>query len=318
MLRACMVSLALMSAAATATAQSPASTAARAPADAPYVEPAPPGRLVDIGGRRLHMQCKGTPTGPVVIFEAGLSQYPAHSTYGKAQDLIAPFAQVCTYDRAGLGWSDPAPGPRTQQDMVEDLHKLVAAEGFERPLVLVGHSMGGLLVRLYAAKYPADVAGVVLVDATPESIAFGPGAAAARKGIVAQIDGALAGATEGVPVTVLPPGTPAEVQMAFTPAILRTLKQEYLAIESVPAAMRKPAGYGTLGDTPLAIVRRGKTALPPSAEDVQWRDAQEALVSLSTRSFMVVAEHSGHVVPYEEPAVVADAVKRIIGESGRP
>lgn len=314
MLRACTVSLALLLAPLTAAAQSPS---APAPAATAYARPAPPGQLVDIGGRRLHVQCKGKPAGPVVIFEGGLSQYTAHGTYGKAQDLIAAFAQACTYDRAGLGWSDAAPGPRTQQDMIEDLHRLVAAESFKRPLVLVGHSTGGLLARLYARSYPAEVAGVVLVDATPESIVFAPGAAQARQGIIAQIDGALNGAQEGLPVTALPPGTPAEVQMAFTPAILRTVKQEYQAIDRVPADRRKPGGYGDLGDTPLAIIRRGKTALPPSDEDTQWRKAQEAMKGLSTRSFLVVAEHSGHVIPYEQPQVVADAVQRLLREIDR-
>ncbi|MCX7512310.1 alpha/beta fold hydrolase [Frateuria sp. STR12] len=314
MLRACVVSLALMSATMAAPASFPSPRAAPASPAVVYAKPAPPGRLVDIGGRRLHIQCKGTPEGPVVIFEGGLSQYTAYSTYGKAQDLIAPFAQVCIYDRAGLGWSDPVTGPRTRQDMVEDLHKLVLAERFGRPLVLVGHSAGGLLARFYARKYPGEVAGVVLVDATPESIVFAPGAAKARQAIIAQINGALDGAREGAPVTALPPGTPAEVQMAFTPAILRTLKQEYEAIDRVPAAMRKPGGYGTLGDTPLAIIRRGKTSLPPNAEDEQWRQAQEAMTSLSTRSFLLVAEHSGHVIPYEQPQVVAAAVQRVLTE----
>lgn len=314
MLRACMVSLALMLAVGPAAAQSSASQALTATR---YVEPAPPGRLVDIGGRRLHILSEGKPVGPVVIFEAGLSQYTARSTYGKAQDLIAPFAQVCTYDRAGLGWSDPAPGSRSQQDMVEDLHKLVVAEDFRRPLVLVGHSIGGLLVRLYAKRYPDDVAGVVLVDATPESVAFGPGAVESRQSIVAQIDGALADGKEGEPVTALPPGTPAEVQMAFTPAILRALKQEYQAIERAPAAMRQPAGYGTLGQTPLAIIRRGKTSLPPSTDDVEWRKAQEGMRSLSAHSFIVVAEHSGHVIPFEQPQIVADTVKRILAQAAR-
>jgi len=308
-----MVSLALISVTAMAIAQPrPLQKTASASAATPYVKPTPPGQLVDIGGRRLHIQCKGKPTGPVVIFEAGLSQYTAHSTYGKAQDLIAPFAQVCTYDRAGLGWSDPIAGSRTQRDMVEDMHKLVSAEGFKRPLVLVGHSLGGLLVRLYANTYPTEVAGVVLIDATPESILFAPGAAQARQDILAKINGALNGAKEDMPVAPLPPGTPAEVQMAFTPSILRTLKQEYLAIDRVPASMRKPEGYGTLGHTPLAIIRRGKTALPPSATDKQWRKAQEAIASLSTCSFMVVAKHAGHVIPYEQPQVVADTVQRML------
>lgn len=311
MFRACLMPLALIPATAPAIARSPSQAAT---ASAAYVPPQPPGDLVDIGGRRLHIQCKGDATGPTVIFEAGLSQYTAHSTYGKAQDAIAPFAHVCTYDRAGLGWSDPAPGARTHRDMVEDLHKLVEIEGLEHPLVLVGHSMGGLLARLYAKRYPSEVAGLVLVDASPESVIFAPGASDARKAIVAQIDKGLENGKEGVPIVPMPAGTAAETMMAFTPKILRAVKQEYLAIDLVPQSLRRPNGYGTFGDKPLAVIRRGATANPPSADDDDWRKAQEAMAKLSTNSFLVVAEKSGHVIPYEQPAIVADTVRRLLGE----
>lgn len=301
-----------------APAQSATPTAASTPtpptaaAAAPYAKPAPPGRLVDIGGRRLHVECKGPAGGPTVVFEAGLSQYTAHGTYGKAQDLIAAFAHVCTYDRAGLGWSDPAHGARTHQVMVADLHALAAADGWHGPFVLVGHSIGGLLARLYAATYPDQVAAIVLVDATPEAYLYTPAAVQGRKDIVAQIDTGLSKAKGDLPIVPFPAGTPAEVMMAFTPPILRTVKEEYLAIDRVPAARRVPGGYGRLGDMPLVVIRRGKTANPPSEEDLRWRRLQEGLAGLSSNSRTIVATQSGHVVPYEAPDVVADAVRQVI------
>jgi pimeloyl-ACP methyl ester carboxylesterase len=310
------MSLALSSAIATASAETTPPPAA--PAPAVYVKPPPPGELVDIGGRRLHVHCKGDARGPAVVFEAGLSQYTAESTYSKAQDLIAPFARTCTYDRAGLGWSDPVDGPRTQQDMVEDLHKLLAAMRLTGPVVIVGHSMGGLLARLYAKTYPEQVAALVLVDASNEAINFAPGAAAARNAMVAKIDEGLKSAKEGTPVLPFPAGTSADVMMAFTPAIFRAVKQETQAIDLMPDAMKHPNGYGTLGDKPLAILRRGKAASPPSAEDTNWREAQESMSALSTRSFLVVATDAGHVIPYEAPQVVADAVRRVLVEVGNP
>lgn len=305
---ACLTLLAFVS------ATGPTDARSADPAQAVYVRPAPPGRLVDIGGRRLHVECKGDRTGPAVIFEAGLSQYTAHATYGRAQDLIAPFAWVCTYDRAGLGWSDPVQGVRSQADMVRDLHRLIGAEKLKGPLVLVGHSMGGLLVRLYAHVYPGQVAALVLVDSSSEAINFSPAADAERKATIMQIDAGLKNAKPGVPVVPFPYGTPADLMMAFTPEILRTVQQEEKALDLVPAAMRVPGGYGKLGAMPLAVIRRGRTASPPSDEDTRWRTAQEALTGLSTRSFMMVATNSGHVIPYEEPQVVADAVRRIVAE----
>jgi pimeloyl-ACP methyl ester carboxylesterase len=307
MFRTCLILLALISIAAPAAEQpSQASVAAS------NVKPSPPGELVDIGGRRLHVECKGEAVGPTVIFEAGLSQFTAHSTYGKAQDLIAPFARVCIYDRAGLGWSDPVPGGRTHEDMIEDLHRLVDARSLSKPLVLVGHSMGGLLARFYARQSPDEVAGIVLVDASSEAMLVTPEAAEGRKAIIAQIDAGLRHAKEGVPVVDLPDGTSADVVMAFMPSVLRTVKQEYEAIDFAVDALRQSGGYGSLGDKPLAVIRRGRTATPPSEADRRWREMQEAMSSLSSRSFLVVAENSGHVIPNDEPAVVADTVRRIL------
>jgi len=318
MLRACLVSLALISASASLFAQTPAAAPPKAAAPYVYIKPAPTGELVGIGGRRLHIDCKGDAEGPAVIFEAGLSQFTAHSGYGKAQDLIAPFARVCTYDRAGFGWSDPAAGTRTQQDMVEDLHKLLAAKRLKGPFVLVGHSMGGLYARLYAKRYPADVAAIVLVDATPEAYLYAPGAAEVRKGLVAKIAEGLnaKGVKEGVPMVPMERGTPDEVAMAFTPQIFRTMKQEYEAIDLVPEALREPNGYGTLGDKPLGVIRRD-IADPPVAADEGWAELQQGLAALSTRGFLVVAEKSGHAIPYENPQVVADTVRRVLSEVGK-
>lgn len=285
----------------------PAQTTDAAP-PAAFARPPAPGALIDIGGRRLHILCKGEGEGPVVIFEAGLSQWTADSTYGPAQTLIAPTSKACTYDRAGLGWSDPAPGPRTHGAMVEDLHRLLAAADIPPPYILVGHSMGGLIARLYVQTYPGEVAGVVLADASSEAN-FRPEAAASRAAALAEIDAALANATPGQPVVALPAGTPADVVMAFTPEILRAVRGEHEAVGRAAADLIPSGAYGDLGATPLAVVRRGRTETPVSELDIWWRTAQEALPALSSDSVLIVAENSGHVIPYDEPRVIADAVR---------
>lgn len=262
----------------------------------PLFEKAPaPGRLIDIdNGRRLHILCKGDADGPTVIFEAGLSHYPPAMTYGKAQEAIAPFARVCIYDRAGLGWSDAGPSARTHADMVEDLHRLLTAANVPPPYVLVGHSMGGLLARQFVQAYRNDVAGVVLADATPDTI-FDAESIAERAAIVAQIEKGL----ETAPASL-------------APEIWRTVKEEYEAIDRAPEALRVRDGYGRLGDIPLVVVRRGREATPPSDADLSWRRDQEHLATLSTNSLLVVAEKNGHVIPLENPGIIADAVKRVI------
>ena len=100
--------------------------------------------------------------------------------------------------------------------------------------------------------------------------------------------------------------------MAFTPEILNTVKQEYEAIDLAPQEFKRVNGYGTLGNTPLVVIRRGQTATPPNTEDREWRTAQETLTQLSTRSTLIVAEKSGHVIPYDEPDVVAKAVQSVL------
>src|SRR5262245_60988684 len=118
------------------------------------------GRLVDVGGYRLRVDCYGQ--GDVtVVLEAGLCQ--TRASWRRVADDIASFARVCAYDRAGLGESDRAPGPRTLLRTVEDLERVLAASA-KAPYVLVGHSIGGLTVRLYAARHPERVRGLVLVD----------------------------------------------------------------------------------------------------------------------------------------------------------
>lgn len=309
----------MLIAATSVCAQQPGTPApAASPPAAVYVRPSPPGELVDIGGRRLHVECKGPATGPTVIFEAGLSQFTAHSTYGKAQELIASFAHVCVYDRAGLGWSDAAPDPRTHEDMVDDLHRLLAAKRHAGPIVLVGHSIGGLLARLYALRHPTDVLAVVLVDATAEAGLFTPPATEERRGLVARMDAGLRIAKPGAPVVAMPAGTSPEVMLAFTPEVIAGVKQEYEAIDRVPDAMRSATGYGTLGSTPLTVIRRGRTATPPNAEDVRWRTLQETLPALSSRSRLLVATEAGHVIPYDQPTIVADAVRQLLSPTRTP
>lgn len=127
-----------------------------------------PHELIDIGGRKLNLFCMGG--GPrTVLFDAGGSDWSV--IWALVQPAVATRARACAYDRAGLGYSDPAFMPRTPVQVVEDMHALIAKAGLKTPLVLVGHSLGGFNVKLYAALYPQDVAGLVLVDPAEERAA---------------------------------------------------------------------------------------------------------------------------------------------------
>ncbi len=122
---------------------------------------APPGKLIDVGGRRLHLHCTGTGS-PVVVLEAGNLSFSLQWAW--VQPAVATFTRVCSYDRAGYGWSDPASWPPTAGRQADDLHDLLAVAGERAPYVLVGHSYGADVVRAFASRHADSVAGAVLVD----------------------------------------------------------------------------------------------------------------------------------------------------------
>lgn len=129
--------------------------------------PAPPGRLIDIGGYRLHLYCVGQGS-PTVVLLHGFGDYSFD--WSLVQSAVARTTRVCAYDRAGQAWSDPGPAPRGLQRISDELHTLLVCAGETGPFVLVGHSWGGLIPRVYVRQHRSDVAGVVFVDASHEDM----------------------------------------------------------------------------------------------------------------------------------------------------
>src|SRR5205085_2610511 len=123
----------------------------------------PPGRLVEAGGHRLHLNVMGRGR-PVVVLEAGAGSFSFE--WSLVQPEVAKFTQVVAYDRAGYAWSDPGPKPRTMRQIAWELHTALENAGLEGPTVLVGASLGGLTARVYADQYPKEVVGMVFVDST--------------------------------------------------------------------------------------------------------------------------------------------------------
>src|SRR5689334_6248989 len=124
----------------------------------------PPGQLIDIGGWHLHLNCTGSSRAsqPTVVLESGIGDFSVE--WSLVQPGVAKFARVCSYDRAGDGWSEMGPHPRTFHQIAYELHTLLDKASVKPPLILVGHSYGGGLVRQYQSIYPSEVAGIVLVE----------------------------------------------------------------------------------------------------------------------------------------------------------
>ena len=299
----------------------------------------PPGQMVDVGGYRLHINCQGMPVAgrPTVVMvtahaEPGLS-------WASVQPEVAKFTRVCTYDRAGLGWSEPSPKPRTASNIVEELHTLLARAGIEPPYVLVGHSIGGMYVRLYAHEHPEQVAGMVLVDATheeqsarmPEAIAKMQATSNRAMGCVFALLKAMSSTGLLAPLAKVKGGVwfmpvPREARAAYLGTVwsgskyFEAAKRETLALSESLATVRARQ-IQSLGDIPLIVISAGRPAITAglgiSEADAEQFKALAAelhieMAALSPRGKRVIAEESGHYVPVEQPQVVVDAIREVV------
>jgi pimeloyl-ACP methyl ester carboxylesterase len=260
------------------------------------MEPTITASLVDLGGRRLTTRTAGEGE-PTVVLEMGLGT-PA-SRYDAIARQLATSTRVLWYDRAGLGQSDPAPTPRTIQDLAHDLHALLGLAGIVGPVVLAGHSLGGPIVRFYRERYPAQVAGLVLIDASHED----------------QRERYLA---------VLPPRQPEEI-----PA-LADLRQFLEVRWTHPEANEEQIDNlansvllrtcGNLGHLPLIVVSRGRPSADPAnyppgvieAMERAWQQMQRELTLLSSRGQQIIAVQSRHVIHEDEPDVIVQAIRQMV------
>ena len=273
---------------------------------------APPGQMVDVGGYRLHINCVGTGS-PTVVIEAGWGDWsPAWSS---VQSAAAQHTRVCTYDRAGYGFSEPGPRPRTADRYARELHTLLHNAGIPGPYVLAGHSMGGLTVRLFAHEYAADVAGVVLIDSMSPNSAK-PSADApstsessddwilrlpARIGLLRLVARPL-----GLIATVPPEFADAYAAASVTPRYV----QAYFLDEGrgMPASLAEAGRVTTFGDVPLIVLSRGLDQEP------QWMADQAEMLQLSSNSQQLFAARSGHNIEFDDPQAAVGAIAQMVAQ----
>jgi pimeloyl-ACP methyl ester carboxylesterase len=277
----------------------------------------PPGVMVSLDTHEIHLNCVGSGQ-PVVIFESDLDQLGSLSWH-RVQGEVGEFTRACTYDRAGILWSEPGPRPRDGETIASELGEVLDAAGEEPPYVLVGHAFGGAYVRIFAGQNPAEVCGVVLVESShPDMIER-----------FSQI-----GLQKEIPKKQIRPlilflshlGFPGRFNgpQYSLPDQVYAIEQAFLPVssmawfdESVEAAhtLSQSGRIGDLGATPLIILASGKpTSVTMGGQNLQeiWLELQRNLASLSTNSQIKILPEAGHYLHIDQPQEVIDAIQTII------
>ena len=262
----------------------------------------PPGRLVDIGGYRLHLWCTGDGA-PAVILDTGLGGSSAG--WGFVQPEVARFTRVCSYDRAGMGYSDPGPSPRTARRIASELAELLARSGIAGPVVLVGASIAGFDVRVFASDHPERAAGLVLVDASHEDQAHEVPRMARFVPLLSTIGVLrLFGVSFGQRVESLAPSVRQFARAtSFRAAGYQAAADEIIHIRESAEEVRNSRRKLTI---PVLVVTGARGA------DENWRRLQQDQASLSERGCLMIAQESGHVVAVDQPEVVVDAIRTVV------
>lgn len=262
----------------------------------------PPGQMVDVGGYRLHLNCTGNGS-PTVVIEAGLGDWS--TGWGYVQPEVAKTTRVCTYDRAGMGWSEPGPLPRDAGQFARELHTLLQKANIPGPYVMVGHSLGGLPVRVFAHDYATDVAGVVLVDSmypgqsttAKPSIVISSLPLLARFGIARLLVRPL-----GL-INYTTPSEKAYFSRYVRPQSAQTLADE---IQAIPDSIAQAGAVATFSDLPLIVLSAGLDQLPG------WQAGQTELAKLSSNSQQLIAEKSDHSIQIHQPDAAVAAIVSMV------
>jgi pimeloyl-ACP methyl ester carboxylesterase len=243
---------------------------------------------IDVGGYKIFLHCMGTGT-PTVILEAGFDDVA--DTWSLVQPEVAKFTRACAYDRAGLGQSDPGPEPRDSIQVVKELHTLLINASIEGPYVLVGHSLGGMYMRLFADQYPEEVKGLVLVDSS-------------------HIDQYERNAA------VLPTESPNESES------LKFYREWFTNPPTYPELPRRLFEPGSLGNMPLVVLtsphKERATDLPDGLSDKWdeiWVELQNEWTQISSRNTLVMAYKSGHFIQLDQPNLVIAAISQVVEDA---
>jgi len=299
--------------------------------------PKPPGKLVDLGGHKLHINCTGKGV-PTVIIENGLGDFSFD--WVLVQGRVSSFTRVCTYDRAGYAWSDPGPQPRTFAQLNLELHDAMAKLKEDGPFLLVGHSFGGPVARNFARVYPHDVAGIVFVDAAHEGLRVGVGGRATirlgedAKGRLIPPPHETMKDSDRRPAHPAAGPRPEQTLEALYKVLPAAEQRMHLWAQALPeiddaensqrewsseyyAKQLASPQAGTLGSIPVIVLTRADGGfgndqdVPAAQQEKERKEGQARLAQLSTNSRQILV-HSGHNMELAAPDEVVAAIREVV------
>jgi pimeloyl-ACP methyl ester carboxylesterase len=286
----------------------------------------PPGQLVDIGGRNMHLDCRGEGT-PTVVLESGLDTNGSLS-WDKVHDDLAAITRTCAYDRAGVMWSEPKSTPQNADAVAQDLHATLQAAGITGPLVMVCHSLGGPYIMSYTRLFPDEVKGLVFVDCShPDQLKRMPEAIVSKMKVPVALKVLSALSFTGIlrlgpapDVAGMPERARETGQAWFSETASASLKE----MEAIPTTFEQAGQLRDLGDRPL-VVLTAMQPLPPdilaaqglAAEDaaqmqVVWEQLHQDEASWSSRSRQLNVPDSQHYIQFQRPDLVIEAVQEVL------
>lgn len=288
----------------------------------------PPGQMVSVGGHRLHLYCMGAGS-PTVVIETGIGT--DWTSWQLVSSRLVQRGRVCVYDRAGYGWSEAGPVPRTARQVATELHLLLSNAGIAEPYILIGHSFGGYVARIYAAQFPDSVSGIVLVDpmhedersaASRAESTSTPAAGSRNRPIVNDVLALIPplGITRLVRLYKGEQGLSDETRtwpssfkyrlvIGSSLAQLVTERNEYDSLSESEAQAR---ATGFPRDIPLTVITALRTLPAPNVAAVEFppfhRELQAQLAHLSASGKQIIADKSGHMIQIYQPELIVDAV----------
>jgi len=276
----------------------------------------PPGKMVDVGGFKMYISCVGEGS-PTVVFDNGSGS--ASTVWNKTAPSVSAFTRTCTFDRAGIGWSETSPHGREFEQVNKELNSLLQNAGETGPFVLVGHSLGGIYIQNYVNRYPGDTAGVVLVDSThPEQFTRGIDASnlkwtlrfvkiAAPIGVVRILTNLTASDNS-------PESMQANAVQNSTKHLYAVADELWATEASLKTLSEKPM---QLDNKPLIVLSRSPNSPMPGIADPErmqqlWTVLQKELALRSTNSKHITAATAGHFIQTDEPELVITSVREIV------